>query len=177
MSRESERELLFRGKHVEFVQTNGWEYADRPNIAGIVYIIALTENDEVVLVEQYRIPVGRKVIELPAGLAGDVAGTEGEELVTAARRELLEETGFEADEWEELTSGPPSAGITSEVVTLFRARGLRKVGDGGGDHNENIQVHVIPLSGLLDWLKSRQEEGVLVDPKLYAGLYFLSQSN
>ena len=92
MSEKPDTVLLYEGKHVQFVRTGHWEYATRPKTTGIVYIIALTAQNEVLLTEQYRIPVGKRVIELPAGLAGDVPGEEQEPLVTAARRELLEET-------------------------------------------------------------------------------------
>jgi len=101
------KQLLYSGKHVHFVKVGGWEFADRPHISGIVAIVALTSKGEALLVEQFRPPVGKSVIELPAGLSGDVAGSAKEELVEAARRELLEETGYEAGEMVFLTEGPP----------------------------------------------------------------------
>jgi len=173
LSPSDETVSLHEGAHIHLVRTGRWEYATRPNITGIVYIIAITDEEEVILTEQHRIPVGGKVIELPAGLAGDVTGQETEALELAARRELLEETGYEADRFERLTAGPPSSGITSEVVTLFRARGLRQVGPGGGDANEDITVHKVPLTRVREWLAERQREGFLVDPKIFAGLYFV----
>lgn len=163
---------LYEGKYVDFVRLRHWEFASRPNISGIIYILAINDERKVILVEQYRIPVEKRVIELPAGLAGDVPGSETEPLELAARRELLEETGYEAQEWEEITAGPPAAGITNEVVTLFRARGLTKVGEGGGDDTEDIVVHEVPLDGIDAWLNERHREGLLIDPKVYAGLYF-----
>src|SRR4051812_35310547 len=150
------KELLYPGKHVHFVKLGNWEFADRPAISGIVVIAALTPEGEVLLVEQFRPPVGKNVIELPAGLAGDIAGSEKEELAEAARRELLEETGYEAAEMILLTEGPPSAGITSEVVTFFRAEGLVCKGTGGGDASENILLHKVPLAEANAWLDNQR---------------------
>ena len=116
--------------------------------------------------------MGKKVLELPAGLSGD-EHYGGEEFIEAAKRELREETGYEAVEWEQLAGGPPSAGLSNEVVVFFRARNLRKVGEGGGEKNESITVHKVHLPHVAEWLKAREKEGFLIDPKIYAGLYFL----
>jgi ADP-ribose pyrophosphatase len=113
------------------------------------------------------------VIELPAGLVGDIAGEEDERLETAAGRELLEETGYRASRLELLTSGPPSAGMASEIVAFFLASGLVKVHDGGGDEAEDITVHAVPLAGVENWLDQQAAAGLLIDPKIYAGLYFI----
>ena len=110
-------------------------------VTGIVAIIAVTDDGKLLLVEQDRPPVGRRVIELPAGLAGDENGAEHEDLATAARRELREETGYDAAEMVRVAAGPPSAGMTDEVITLFRARGLRKVDDAGGVGSEQITLN------------------------------------
>jgi ADP-ribose pyrophosphatase len=167
------KELLHSGKHVQFVKVGNWEFADRPGISGIVAIAALTPEGEAIFVEQFRPPIGRNVIELPAGLAGDIAGSEKEQLAEAAKRELQEETGYEAGEMIFLTEGPPSAGITSEVVTFFRAEKLVCKGSGGGDAHEKITVHKVPLAGVDAWLENQRQNGKLIDPKVYAGLYFL----
>jgi len=131
----------------------------------------VTEDGEVILTEQYRRPVQARVIDWPAGLVGDEGNDDPEE---AAKRELEEETGYTCDSVELLASGPTSAGITSELVSLYRARGVRKIGDGGGVGGEDITVHLVALRGIEDWLKTR--EGVLVDAKLWSGLYFLTTS-
>src|SRR4051812_3742020 len=102
------------GKHIRLMKRDKWVYADRPGIMGIVAIVAITDDNQVLLVEQYRPAVDRRVIELPAGLVGDVPGEEHESLVSAARRELLEETGYEARDVWELAAGVPSAGMSSE---------------------------------------------------------------
>jgi len=168
----NEKQLIASGKFVRFVKKNSWEYFERINTTGIVVILAVTEDSKIILTEQYRPPVENLVIELPAGLAGDIQGEESETLDTAARRELFEETGYEADKMEYLIEGPPSAGISKEIVTFFKASGLKKRGKGGGDDTESIITHAVPLSKVEIWLKEKMEAGLLVDPKVYAGLHF-----
>ena len=165
--------LQWAGKFLRVIQCGRWEYADRVGTSGAVAIVALTDDAKLVLTEQYRIPVGCRVVELPAGLAGDGPERAAEALAQAARRELLEETGYEARDLLCLASGPPSAGLASEIVTLFKASGLRRVTPGGGDAQEQIQVHEVPLANVDQWLEERRAQGRLIDPKVYAGLYFL----
>ena len=167
------KKSLHRGRFLEMLELKGWEYVDRIGSSGVGVILAVTDANELVLVEQRRVPVGAKVIELPAGLAGDLPGARDEDFSEAARRELLEETGYEAANIEFLCEGPPSAGLTSEIQTLLRATGLRKTGPGGGDESEDITVHAIALDELDAWLAAAAARGCLVDPKIYAGLYFL----
>jgi ADP-ribose pyrophosphatase len=163
---------LAEGRFARFVIQGGWEWVERTNASGAALIVAVTEDGRLILVQQYRIPLAKAVIELPAGLAGDLAGSEHEALAEAARRELFEETGYEAERMEYLTEGPASAGLSTEVYTLFLAANVRRVGPGGGDHTENIQVHLVPLAEVPQWLEQRRQQGLLVDPRIYAGLFF-----
>ena len=164
-------ETLFEGRFLRVKRKERWEYVERCKTSSIVAILAITEKQELILIEQFRVPVGRRVIEIPAGLAGDIEGKENESLTAAAKRELREETGYEAQRMEYLTEGPSSAGLSTEVISFFRAAELEKVCKGGGDESENIQVHVVPLMGLNSWLESKLIEGCLVDYKVYAALY------
>jgi ADP-ribose pyrophosphatase len=175
MEPASKPETIAEGKFIALVRQGKWEYAKRKGISGIVGIVAVTDDRNLVLVEQDRPPVGKRVIELPAGLAGDAAGHEKEELADAARRELLEETGYEATRLERVAAGAASAGMTDEVITLFLATGLKKTGDGAGDGSEDITVHEVALDGAEDWLAARERDGRLIDLKVYAGLYFASR--
>lgn len=164
-------EVIAEGKFVRLVRQGRWEFAQRRNTTGIAVIVARTDEQEIVLVEQFRPPIGKNVIELPAGLIGDIPGQEDEAFETAARRELLEETGFEAKTWSRLGEGPPSAGMISEWITLFGATGLTRVHEGGGDESEDITVHLVAMSTVDAWLQEKAEAGVAIDPKVYAGLY------
>lgn len=165
-------EVLGAGRHLRLVRRRGWEYAERLGVREIVVLVAVTPDGELLLVEQHREPVGGSVIELPAGLAGDEPGAAGESLEEAASRELHEETGWQAGGWERLSAGPPTAGVSSEVVTLLQARDLVRRGAGGGDGDERITVHAVPLPRVVDWLREREAAGRLVDPKVWAGLWF-----
>jgi ADP-ribose pyrophosphatase len=172
---ESTQTTLYTGKFLALIKEGHWEYVERVNGTGAAVIVAVTPDGKLLLVEQYRIPVHARTIELPAGIIGDEPGGADESHAEAARRELLEETGYAAAEIELLTAGPSGAGLTSERVEIFRARGLRRAGKGGGVAHEDITVHEIPLAEVTAWLESRARTGVLVDPKIYAGLFFLTQ--
>ena len=166
---------LYTGKFLALVKEGHWEYADRTNASGAAIIVAVTQDQKLVLVEQYRIPVHARTIELPAGIIGDEPGGSGEAQAEAAGRELTEETGFEAGRIEELTRGPASSGLTSETVTLFLATQLRRNGPGGGVAHEDITVHEVPLVEVQEWLQAKANSGLLIDPKVYAGLYFVGR--
>lgn len=170
-------QTLGEGRFLRLVNAGGWEYAERVNASGVVAVVAVTAEREIILTEQYRPAVKKRVIDMPAGLAGDIPGEETEALATAARRELLEETGYRARRMEFLTSGPPSAGMSSEIVTFFLATGCRRVADGGGDDHEEIEVHVVPLARAAEWLRKRAGKRRCVDPKVYAALYFAEHAN
>lgn len=167
---------LHTGKFLALIKEGHWEYVDRVNATGAALIAAVTPENKLLLVEQYRIPVHTRTIELPAGIIGDEPGGADESNAEAARRELLEETGYVAGRIEAVTSGPACSGITSERVTLFRAVDLRRVGAGGGVAHEDITVHEVPMAEIVSWLEAKAKTGVLVDPKVYAGLFFISQN-
>src|SRR5258708_37498965 len=166
------KEILHTGKFLALVREGRWEYTERVNSTGAVIIIAVTGDQKLLLVEQYRTPLHARTLELPAGVIGDDPAANDETHLDAARRELLEETGYTAGRIEPLTRGPASSGQTSEVVTLFRATGLKRAGQGGGVGHEDILVHEIPLDSAQEWLETKARTGVLIDPKVYAGLYF-----
>lgn len=166
----SRPETLACGRFIRLVQDDSWEYADRVTGTGVVAVVAVTSADQLVLTEQFRRPVGRKVIDLPAGLSGDIAGQEGEALVKAARRELFEETGFQARRWDYLFTGPSSPGMTTEMVAFFLARGAVRVAHGGGDESESIKVHVVPLARIHSWLTRKSTKKTCIDLKVFAGL-------
>ena len=168
--------VFAQGRYLTVVEHEGWEFVTRHGIKGIVVLVAITPDRELVLVEQHRQPVGKAVIELPAGLVGDIPGQEDETLSKAAHRELVEETGFEARELVELEEGPVAVGVSDEVVTFFAARGLTRVGPGGGDDSEDIAVHVVPLRELDGFLAEKRAAGLAVDPKIFAGLYLVGET-
>ena len=166
---------LHTGKFLALVKEGRWEYVDRLGATGAVIVVAVTNERKLLLVEQYRIPVHARTIELPAGIVGDDPGGSDEGNTDAAKRELLEETGYAAERVETLTTGPASSGLTSEVVTLLLASDLKRVQAGGGVAHENITVHEVPLSEVHDWLAAKASEGLLIEPKVYAGLYFIER--
>jgi ADP-ribose pyrophosphatase len=166
-------QFLAEGKYLQFVRRDRWEYVTRKGASGVVVIAAVTEAGNVLLVEQFRAPVGRRVIELPAGLAGDVEGAADEPLSEAAQRELIEETGYRAANFRHVFTGPSSAGLTDEMVAIFVAEGLTRISAGGGVEGEEIIIHEIPLTEIDGWLQARVGEGFLIDVRVYTGLYFL----
>ena len=165
--------VLHTGKFLTLMKAGHWEYVDRVHGTGVALIIGVTMEQKVLLVEQFRIPVHARTIELPAGIIGDEPGDTHESSVAAARRELLEETGYAAGRIEALTAGPSCSGITSERVTLFHAFDLHRTGKGGGVAHEDITVHEIPLVEVVTWLEAKAKTGVLIDPKVYAGFFFI----
>ena len=163
--------IHYSGRYLGLKETDDWEYAYRTNASGVVVMVPVTRGGELVLVEQYRTPVQSRVMELPAGLVGDT-GDSGEAFETAAQRELIEETGYRADTFQELLTCPSTPGMANEIITIYLASGLDRVGNGGGDGNEDITVHHVPLDSAVAWLDERQRDGILIDPKIYAGLFW-----
>jgi ADP-ribose pyrophosphatase len=168
----SDDRILAETKYLRLVDRRGWSFVQRCNNTGIVGIVAATRDGRLLLVEQYRPPLARNVIELPAGLVGD-AGNPGETPLAGARRELLEETGYEAERWTYLFDGVSSGGLSDESISLFLAEGLSRVAEGGGDASEDITVHEIPLEEVEGWLRAREADGCAVDFRVYVALYVL----
>jgi ADP-ribose pyrophosphatase len=173
---QTSQNILHAGKFLTLIKEGHWEYVDRVHGTGVALIIGVTTEQKVLLVEQYRIPVHARTIEFPAGIIGDEPGDTNEASSAAALRELLEETGYAAGRVEPVMTGASCSGITSERVTLFRAFDLHRIGQGGGVAHEDITVHEIPLVEVVKWLEAKSTSGVLIDPKIYAGLFFVDQN-
>jgi ADP-ribose pyrophosphatase len=170
-----ERRTLYEGDWLRLVRIGHWESCERTHGQGMaVIVIAATPADEVLFVEQYRVPLGARTIEMPAGLVGD--DHDEDTLEAAARRELVEETGWEPGEVDVLLIGPTSSGMSNERIAFVRARNLRKVGDGGGVDNEEIVVHAVPRHEAPAWLMRKQAEGYELDLKLWAGLWMIEHN-
>ena len=156
-------ETVWQGKFITVRKQGTWEYVGRARNIQAAVILAV-EAGEVLLVEQYRVPIGCNCLELPAGLVGDEEA--GESVAVAAGRELEEETGYRADRIDDLGVFQSSPGMTSECFTLVRATGLTKVADGGGDAQENITVHRVPLKDVPAFVAAKRAAGVAVDAKM-----------
>ena len=160
-------EVIWTGNWIVTCRRGKWEYVQRARNIRAAVILAL-DGDHVILVEQYRVPVGGRVLELPAGLIGDDDGAEDEDALDAARRELVEETGYEAATWENCGVFQSSPGLTGETFTLLKATGLTRVGPGGGTDAEDIVVHRVPLADLPGALNQFRQQGLAMDVRLLA---------
>lgn len=160
---DAPEQVEWAGKFVVAKRRGRWEYVSRARDIRAAAILAL-DAGEVVLVEQYRVPLGKFCLELPAGLIGDE--TEGESVIDSARRELEEETGYRAAQWEDLGEFASSSGMLGETFTLLKATGLTKVGEGGGTAHEDIVVHRVPLSRVAETIADCRARGVALDSKL-----------
>ena len=171
---DEKTEILYQGDWLRLVKRGQWESCERVHGQGMaVIIIAVTPADEVLFVEQYRVPLGARTIEMPAGLVGDDHAHDT--LEDAARRELVEETGWQPGSVEVLLVGPTSAGMSNERIAFVRARDLVKVGAGGGVGSEDITVHTVPRSEAPAWLMRKRREGFELDLKLWAGLWMIER--
>lgn len=168
-------ETLHQGKFLALRKHGRWEYVVRTGASGSVHVLAVTDDDEILLVEQYRVPVQAHTIELPAGVIGDEAEHRGESAEHCGARELEEETGFRAERVELLQVSPSAPGLSSEIQHLVRAFRLRKVAAGGGVDGEDITVHQIPRDRVSSWLEQARQTGKLVDHRIYAALWCLAQ--
>jgi ADP-ribose pyrophosphatase len=169
-------ETLYQGKWLTLRKRGRWEYAERNHPGGAVIILAVTPEDKILFVEQYRVAILQTTIEMPAGLVGDLADQADEGPLLAAQRELEEETGYRCQRVEFVHRGPSSSGLSNEMITFVRAWELEKVGAGGGDESENIVVHEVPRTEAGAWLFARAAEGYSIDPKLFAGLWFIEHA-
>jgi ADP-ribose pyrophosphatase len=169
---DAEPRIVYEGKYQRMLVRGTWEYSERVHAGGLAaIIIAVTPEDNVVFVEQFRVPVQARTIEMPAGLVGDV--NAGESIEVSAVRELEEETGWTAAHAEVLLIGPTSSGASNEKIAFVRATGLSRVGAGGGDESEDITVHEIPRQRAAAWLVEKMAEGYELDAKLWAGLWMI----
>jgi nicotinamidase/pyrazinamidase len=164
--------VIGEGRWLRLVKRGRWEYAQRVVGVTAAVIVAVTNDDEMILIEQPRPAVGGVVLELPAGLIGDIAGAEDESPELAAARELEEETGYRPGRLERVAAGTSTAGLSDERLIVYVAYDVERVGDGGGDEHEDIAVHLVPLATVEDFLAARERAGVVIDLKVWAGLYF-----
>jgi ADP-ribose pyrophosphatase len=160
---ELEEEILWSGKYVQMKRRGKWEYAGRARNIRAAVILAV-EDGHVLLVEQFRVPLRKMCLELPAGLIGDVA--EGEDPLAAAGRELEEETGWAAAKLQSLGEFYSSPGMVSESFTLVKATGLSQVGTGGGVDDENIVTHRVPIAEIAAFVAQKRQEGCAVDVRI-----------
>jgi ADP-ribose pyrophosphatase len=170
-----DRTVLYEGDWLRLVRRGRWESCERTHGQGMaVIVIAVTPDDAVLFVEQYRVPLGARTIEMPAGLVGD--DHDHDTLEDAARRELIEETGWEPGTVDVLLIGPTSSGMSNERIAFVRARNLKKVGAGGGVGSEDITVHAVPRHQAPAWLMRKHAEGFELDLKLWAGLWMIEHN-
>lgn len=169
-------EVLHQGQWLRLVRRGRWESCERTHGKDglAVLVIAVTPDDAVLFVEQYRVPLGARTIEMPAGLVGDEH--DDDSLEAAARRELIEETGWDPGRVEVLLTGPTSSGMSNERIAFARARDLRRVGNGGGVAGEDIIVHAVPRASAPAWLMDKARAGFELDLKLWAGLWMIDHN-
>jgi ADP-ribose pyrophosphatase len=169
--RDAPVETMWQGRFITAVRQGKWEYVNRARGIRAAVILAIDETaagKDIILVEQYRVPIGQPCIELPAGLVGDDDSDEAPEV--AAARELEEETGYAAAEWMVAGEFYSSPGMVGESFTMMVARGLTRVSEGGGVEGEDIIVHRVPLADIHDFIAAKRAEGYGIDVKLLSVL-------
>ena len=163
---DADERIVWQGDYITAKTRGRWEYVGRPRNIRAAVILAVDDDDHVLLVEQYRVPLGQYCLELPAGLIGDEDGRGDEDPLVAAGRELEEETGYRAAVLEDLGCFWSSPGMVSESFTLVRARDLAKVGAGGGVGEENITVHRVPLADIRSFIDAKRADGCGIDVRM-----------
>lgn len=167
---EDEKKVLHTGRFIQMVKLGRWEFVERINLTGIVIIAAITEEGKVLLVEQFRPPMGCNCIELPAGLAGD-KGKESDE--DAVGRELAEEAGYQVTrEPMYMGHGVVTPGLTSECAAMYLAYDVKKMANPPKDEEESITLHEVHIHEIDEWLAKKRAEGLAIDWKIYTALYF-----
>lgn len=166
---DAPEEITWQGKWITAKKRGRWEYASRAANIRAAVILAV-EDGEIVLVEQYRVPLGQPCLELPAGLIGDDDGGKDDDPLSAARRELEEETGYIAEHWQDCGEFFSSPGMISESFTLLKATGLTKVSEGGGTDSENITVHRVKLADFPRVISDFRARGIGIDTRMLLAL-------
>ena len=156
-------QVMWEGKYIRAIKRGQWEYASRANNIGAVAIVAEVDG-KIILVDQPRVATGRRCLELPAGLVGDE--DEKATVEETALKELEQETGYTAERIERVGEFYASPGMVSEGFTLVRAHGLSKIGEGGGDKNEDINVHLVAHGDISAFIERKRGEGIGIDVKL-----------
>lgn len=162
-------ETVWAGKYISACRRGRWEYVSRTGSRNAVVVLAEADG-KLILIEQYRVPVGGRCLELPAGLVGDE--DENATLEETAIKELEEETGFTAEKVETLGQFHSSPGMVAESFTLVRAHGVRRCGEGGGNEHEDIQVHLVAREEVPHFIAERRASGAAVDVKLLVFLHY-----
>lgn len=176
----TDKKELYSGKFLRLCERNGWEFVERARGRDGVMIVPLTTDDCFILVEEWREPIQKHVINFPAGVMGDK--NDSESIVEAASRELEEETGYFLKAWDEIATIATSAGLSSEALHIVPAYDCYKFSAGGGVENEgeHITVHKVPFNCLYQWLHAKKRNGSLVGAALWMfafGLFTAGQLN
>ena len=167
------KEYLYEGKFLSMVREGHWENCERVRNTRAAMIFACSPEGRVILVEEFRPPIGQRCLCFPAGLIGDEHAERPED---AASRELEEEAGYAAGRMEWLFDGPSSPGLTSETLSFYLAGDLKRISEGGGVENEKITVREVALDEVDSWLEAQMRAGIAVDPRVYTGLYFIRRA-
>lgn len=167
-----DRQVVFRGRLLRLehwrvrLSDGGTAVREVARHIGASAVVAIDDQDRLVLVRQMRVPVERITSEIPAGKLND----PGEDPLTCARRELSEETGLSADSWHKLTVLDTTPGFCDEHIHIYLARGLH-AGTSHPDADEFIDTFRLPLSEAVSLVMS----GVIRDGKTCAGILMAQQ--